>query len=389
MTRIHCLNNISSKGTDQLPASYELTDDLAQADGILVRSAALHDTEFPESLLAIARAGAGVNNIPLDRCAEQGIVVFNTPGANANGVKEMVIAGMLLAARDIVGGIEWVDENSDDPNVGKAAEKAKKDFAGTELAGKNLGVIGLGAIGAMVANDALRLGMQVTGYDPYINVEHAWQLSHSIKRETNLEKLVAQSDYITVHVPLTPDTKAMFNKQLLHKMKRGAALLNFSRGGLVDDDALITALSMGRVGCYITDFPDEKILGVPGVIAIPHLGASTAESEDNCAHMAAAQLAEYLLNGNIKNSVNYPEAILPSTTAHRITIMHRNITNMVGQMTAVLAEGKHNIADMINKSRGEIAYTIIDTDHDVTEEEIAKLMAIEGVIRVRSLGRVE
>ena len=389
MYHITKMNKIANVVNDYFPEDKFALDDSDNPDGILVRSANMFGYEKGKALLAVARAGAGTNNIPCADYAQEGIVVFNTPGANANAVKELVLTAIFLASRKIVDGIEWAKTLKGEEDVPGLVEKGKSRFAGQEIKGKKLGVIGLGAIGAMVANDALRLGMQVTGYDPYINVEHAWQLSHSIKRETNLEKLVAQSDYITVHVPLTPDTKAMFNKQLLHKMKRGAALLNFSRGGLVDDDALITALSMGRVGCYITDFPDEKILGVPGVIAIPHLGASTAESEDNCAHMAAAQLAEYLLNGNIKNSVNYPEAILPRTTAHRITIMHKNITNMVGQMTAVLAEGKHNIADMINKSRGEIAYTIIDTDHDVTEEEIAKLMGIGGVIRVRSLGRVE
>ena len=390
MYRITKLNKIANVVNDYFPEDqFDLTG-AEDPHGIIVRSADMHGYEKGENLLAVARAGAGTNNIPSEAYAQEGIVVFNTPGANANAVKELVIAAILLSSRKIVDGIEWAKTlKGQGDAVGPAVEKGKSKFAGQEIKGKKLGVIGLGAIGAMVANDALRLGMQVTGYDPYINVEHAWALSHSIKRETNLEKLVAQSDYITIHVPLTPATKNLFDKAMLHKVKRGAAVINFSRGGLVDSEAMISALNMGRVGCYVTDFPDDTLLGEPGVIAIPHLGASTAESEDNCAHMAAAQLAEYLLNGNIKNSVNYPEAILPRTTAHRTTILHKNITNMVGQMTAVLAEGKHNIADMINKSRGDLAYTIIDTDHDVTEEETARLMAIEGVIRVRSLGRVE
>ena len=390
MYRIAKLNKIANIVNDYFPAEQF---DLAETDdphGIIVRSADMHGYDKGQNLLAVARAGAGTNNIPCDDYAKAGIVVFNTPGANANAVKELVLAAILLSSRKIVDGIEWAKTlKGQGDAVGGLVEKGKSRFAGQEIKGKRLGVIGLGAIGAMVANDALALGMQVTGYDPYISVEHAWALSHSIKRETNLEKLVAQSDYITIHVPLTPSTRGMFNKQLLHKVKRGARVLNFSRGGLVDSEAMISALSMGRVGCYVTDFPDDMLLDVPGVIAIPHLGASTAESEDNCAHMAAAQLAEYLLNGNIKNSVNYPEAILARTTAHRITIMHRNVTNMVGQMTAILAESGQNIADMINKSRGELAYTIIDTDHDVTPEETERLLAIDGIIRVRSLGRVE
>ena len=389
MYRITKLNKIANVVNDYFPQEQFCMDE-NDPHGILVRSADMHGYDKGASLLAVARAGAGTNNIPCDDYAKEGIVVFNTPGANANAVKELVLAAILLSSRRIVEGIEWAKTlKGQGDAVGPMIEKGKSRFAGQEIKGKRLGVIGLGAIGAMVANDAQKLGMQVTGYDPFISVEHAWALSQGIRRETNLEKLVSQSDYITVHVPLVAGTKGMFNKQLLHKVKRGAAIINFSRGGLVEDEAMLSALSMGRVGCYVTDFADDTLLQQPGVIAIPHLGASTAESEDNCAHMAAAQLADYLLNGNIKNSVNYPDATLARTSAHRITVMHRNITNMVGQMTAILAEGNHNITDMINKSRGDVAYTIIDTDHDVTDEETARLLAIDGVIRVRSLGRVE
>ena len=310
MARIHCLNNISKKGTDQLPEGYELTDDLAQADGILVRSAKLHDTEFPPSLLAIARAGAGVNNIPLDRCAEEGIVVFNTPGANANAVKELVLCGMLLASRGIVDGAQWCRDNADDPNIGKSAEKAKKAFAGREIMGKKLGVIGLGAIGALVANAAIDLGMDVYGYDPYVSVDAAWRLSKDVHHVTNLDDICRECDYITIHVPAMDATKGMIGADQIGLMKADAVLLNFSRDTLVDSAALVAALDADKLGRYVTDFAIPAIMGAKNAIVIPHLGASTAEAEENCAVMAVAEIVDFIENGNIKNSVNFPPVSL-------------------------------------------------------------------------------
>ena len=384
MRKIHCLNAISKYGTDLLTADYELTDDLSQAEGVLVRSAAMHDMEFGDSLLAIARAGAGVNNIPLDRCAEEGIVVFNTPGANANGVEELVLAGMLLAARDITGGIAWCQDNKEDENIAKTVEKAKKAFAGYEIKGKKLGVIGLGAIGAEVANAAAALGMEVYGYDPYISINAAWGLSRDVKHITSADIIYQECDYITVHVPLMDATKGMIGDKALEQMKDGVVVLNFSRDRLVDDDAMAAALKSGKVRRYVTDFPNPKSVHMEHVIAIPHLGASTEESEDNCAKMAVKEMMDYLENGNIRNSVNYPNCDMGvCRTASRVAVFHLNIPNMIGQVTGTVASGNVNISDMTNKSRDKVAYTLLDLESKADEATIEKLKSIEGVLRVR------
>lgn len=384
MRKIHCLNAISKYGTDQLTSDYELTGDVNEAEGILVRSASLHEMEFPDSLLAIARAGAGVNNIPLDACAEDGIVVFNTPGANANGVKELVIAGMVLASRDVVGGIEWCRSIKEDPDVAKAVEKGKKAFAGTEIKGKKLGVIGLGAIGAEVANAAVSLGMEVLGYDPFISVNAAWMLSRSVKHVTSLDAIYQECDYITVHVPLTDGTRAMINKETLATMKDGVVILNFSRDLLVNDDDMAEALSAGKVKKYVTDFPNPKSVNMAGAIVIPHLGASTEESEDNCAKMAVLEIMDYLENGNIRNSVNFPACDMGvCKTSCRLAVMHLNVPNMIGQVTGALAAGGINISDMTNKSRDKYAYTLMDLENVPDDITIQKLNAIQGILRVR------
>ncbi|MEI3183055.1 MAG: phosphoglycerate dehydrogenase [Lachnospiraceae bacterium] len=384
MRNIYCFNAISKYGTDRLTADYALTDDLAKAEGVLVRSAALHETEFGDSLLAIARAGAGVNNIPLDRCANEGIVVFNTPGANANGVKELVIAGLLLAARDVVGGIEWCKENKEDANIAKTVEKAKKAFAGYEIKGKKLGVIGLGAIGAEVANTAAALGMEVYGYDPYISINAAWALSRDVKHITSVDTIYQECDYITVHVPLLDSTRGMINGQTIGQMKDGVVVLNFARDLLVDDDAMAAALETGKVRRYVTDFPNPKSVAMKNVIAIPHLGASTEESEDNCAKMAVEELMDYLENGNIRNSVNYPNCDMGVChAASRVAVLHLNVPNMIGQITGILASGNVNISDMTNKSRDKYAYTLLDLENPAEEEMVEKLKAIKGVLRVR------
>ena len=384
MRNIYCFNAISKYGTDRLTADYALTDDLARAEGVLVRSAALHETEFGDSLLAIARAGAGVNNIPLDRCANEGIVVFNTPGANANGVKELVIAGLLLAARDVVGGIEWCKENKEDANIAKTVEKAKKAFAGYEIKGKKLGVIGLGAIGAEVANTAAALGMEVYGYDPYISINAAWALSRDVKHITSVDTIYQECDYITVHVPLLDSTRGMINGQTIGQMKDGVVVLNFARDLLVDDDAMAAALETGKVRRYVTDFPNPKSVAMKNVIAIPHLGASTEESEDNCAKMAVEELMDYLENGNIRNSVNYPNCDMGvCRAASRVAVLHLNVPNMIGQITGILASGNVNISDMTNKSRDKYAYTLLDLENPAEEEMVEKLKAIKGVLRVR------
>lgn len=384
MRNIYCFNAISKYGTDRLTADYALTDDLARAEGVLVRSAALHETEFGDSLLAIARAGAGVNNIPLDRCANEGIVVFNTPGANANGVKELVIAGLLLAARDVVGGIEWCKENKEDANIAKTVEKAKKAFAGYEIKGKKLGVIGLGAIGAEVANTAAALGMEVYGYDPYISINAAWALSRDVKHITSVDTIYQECDYITVHVPLLDSTRGMINGQTIGQMKDGVVILNFARDLLVDDDAMAAALETGKVRRYVTDFPNPKSVAMKNVIAIPHLGASTEESEDNCAKMAVEELMDYLENGNIRNSVNYPNCDMGvCRAASRVAVLHLNVPNMIGQITGILASGNVNISDMTNKSRDKYAYTLLDLENPAEEEMVEKLKAIKGVLRVR------
>lgn len=384
MKKIHCLNAISQYGTDLLTEDYELTGDINEANGILVRSASLHEMAFPDSLLAIARAGAGVNNIPLDACAEEGIVVFNTPGANANGVKELVIAGMILASRDIVGGIEWCRSIKEDPNVAKAVEKGKKAFAGCEIKGKKLGVIGLGAIGAEVANAGVSLGMQVLGYDPYISVNAAWMLSRSVKHVTSLEAIYQECDYITIHVPLTDGTKGMINKESLGAMKDGVVILNFSRDTLVNDDDMAEALGAGKVKKYVTDFPNPKSANMEGALVVPHLGASTEESEDNCAKMAVQEIMDYLENGNIRNSVNYPSCDMGvCKTACRLAVMHLNVPNMIGQVTGTLASGGINISDMTNKSRDKYAYTLMDLENVPDDMTIQKLNAIQGILRVR------
>ena len=384
MKNIYCFNAISKYGTDRLTDDYAMTDDLAKADGVLVRSAVLHETEFGDSLLAIARAGAGVNNIPLDRCANEGIVVFNTPGANANGVKELVIAGLLLAARDVVGGIEWCKENKGDANIAKSVEKAKKAFAGYEIKGKKLGVIGLGAIGAEVANTAAALGMEVYGYDPYISINAAWALSRDVKHITSVDTIYQECDYITVHVPLLDSTKGMINAETIGQMRDGVVVLNFARDLLVDDDAMAAALEAGKVRRYVTDFPNPKSVAMKNVIAIPHLGASTEESEDNCAKMAVEELMDYLENGNIRNSVNYPNCDMGvCRAASRVAVLHLNVPNMIGQITGILASGNVNISDMTNKSRDKYAYTLLDLENPAEEDMVEKLKAIKGVLRVR------
>ena len=383
MYKYHNLNPISQVGLDEFTKDYAPVSTPETADAILVRSAAMHEMEFDKSLKAIGRAGAGVNNIPLEKCAEQGIVVFNTPGANANGVKELVIAGLLLASRDIIGGINWVQENEEDGNIAKDAEKAKKAFAGCEIEGKKLGVIGLGAIGVLVANAATNLGMDVYGYDPYVSVDSAWRLSRSIHHAKSVDELYKECDYITIHVPALPDTKGMIDKNAIDLMKDGVVVLNFARDVLVNSEAMVDALISGKVKRYVTDFPTPEIAGVKNAIVIPHLGASTEESEDNCAKMAVQELRDFLENGNIKNSVNYPSCDMGVKDKTRITIMHRNIPNMIGQFTALLAKDNVNIDDMTNKNSGAYAYTMMDVDSEVGAEVVDGLEAIEGVLKVR------
>ena len=383
MFQYHYLNKISPKGTALWTENYQKTEDIAQAEAILVRSAAMHDMSFSSNLLAIGRAGAGVNNIPLDRCAQEGIVVFNTPGANANGVVEMAICGMLLGSRDVVGGINWVQTIKDTPDVGKQVEKGKSQFAGCEIKGKSLGVIGLGAIGGPLANAARKLGMTVYGCDPFISIGAAWQLDRQIIHAKTRDEIYANCDIITLHVPLLDDTKKMINREAIAKMKDGVVILNFARDLLVDDDAMEEALKSGKVRRYITDFPNDRTAGMEGVIAIPHLGASTPESEDNCAMMAVDQIADYLENGSIVNSVNYPAVTLTTNEKHRITIMHKNISGIVSKITSAFANEEVNIDNMVNKSRGEYAYTVIDSDTKASPESLEALKKINGIIRIR------
>ena len=384
MYKYHCLNPISAVGLDQLDENYVNVETAKGADAILVRSAKMHEMEFDKNLKVIARAGAGVNNIPLERCAEEGVVVFNTPGANANGVKELVIAGMLLAARDIIGGINWVQEYEEDGDIAKITEKKKKVFAGTELEGKKLGVIGLGAIGVLVANAAVHLGMEVYGYDPYVSVDSAWRLSRNIHHAKTADEIYKECDYITVHVPALEDTKGMINKDAISLMKKGVVILNFARDVLVNQEDIVDALVSEKVRCYVTDFPTKEIVGVRGAIVIPHLGASTEESEDNCAKMAAAEVKDFLENGNITHSVNFPDCDMGAKgEGERITILHKNIPNMIGKFTALLAEKNMNIEVMTNKSRKEYAYTMLDVDGTVSEDVEAQLAAVEGVLKVR------
>ena len=384
MFKYHCLNPISAVGMNKLDENYVKTENADEADVILVRSAKMHEMEFGKNLKAIARAGAGVNNIPLDKCAEEGIVVFNTPGANANGVKELVIAGMLLAARDVVGGIQWVQEFEEDGDIAKIAEKKKKAFAGTELSGKKLGVIGLGAIGVLVANVATHLGMEVYGYDPYVSVDSAWRLSRSIHHATTVDEIYKECDYITIHVPALDSTKGMIDKNAISLMKEGVVILNFARDVLVNQEDIVDALVAGKVHRYVTDFPNPAVVKMPNVIATPHLGASTAESEDNCAVMAVHELREFLENGNIINSVNYPNCDAGvCNTEGRITVAHKNIPTMLTQFTNVFAEEGINIAHMTNKSRGDYSYCVFDIDAASSKALEDKLNAIDGVLKVR------
>ncbi len=384
MFQLHCLNPISKVGLSELTENYKMTDNVNAAQGILVRSADMHEMELPDELLAVARAGAGVNNIPLDKCAEKGIVVFNTPGANANAVKELTIAGMFLAARDIVGGIEWVKNNSENPDIAKLAEKEKKRFAGTELMGKKLGVIGLGAIGGKVANAAVSLGMSVYGYGPYTSVVEAWNTDRTVKYVTNIDDIFENCDYITIHVPALPSTKGMINKEAIEKMKDTAVILNFARDVLCDEDAIIEALDDGKLGGYVTDFANPKTAGHKGCIVIPHLGASTEEAEDNCAVMAAQELMDYLENGNIKNSVNYPTCNMGiCKTASRVAIFHRSVTSMLSQISSTLENAGVHISQIQNNVKGDYAYMMMDIDQSLIAEVITKLEAIDGVCKVR------
>lgn len=383
MFKYNCLNPISPKGLEGFSNAY-VPSDISHADAILVRSAQMHEMKFEKELKAIARAGVGVNNIPLRECAEQGIVVFNTPGANANGVKELVIAGMLLAARDILGGIRWVREMKDDGRIGQLTEKKKNEFAGREIEGKKLGVIGLGSVGILVANAAVQLGMEVYGYDPYISVESAWKLSKEIHHAETVEELYRECDYITIHVPAIEATKEMINREALEMMKEGAVVLNFARDILVEEEAIIDSLRSGHIKRYVTDFPTPEIANEERAIVIPHLGASTEEAEDNCAEMAVMELRDFLENGNIRNSVNYPNCDMGYRgECTRITILHKNKPNMIGQFAAVLAEDNMNIADMANKSRGEYAYTIIDIDSEMLRNFEEDIKRIDGVLRIR------
>ena len=384
MFKIDYLNPISPKGTALWTEDYETAENITEADAIMVRSAQMHDMVLPEKLLAVARAGAGVNNIPLNRCAEEGIVVFNTPGANANGVVELALCGMLLGCRDVVGGIEWVQTIKDEGDVAKKVEKGKSKFAGHEIKGKKLGVIGLGAIGGPLANAAVKLGMEVYGCDPFISIDAAWHLDSNIIRVKNREDIFAQCDIISVHVPLLDDTRGMINEKTIAMMKEGVIVLNFARDALVDDDAMEAALKSGKVKRYITDFPNDRTAGMEGVVAIPHLGASTEESEDNCAKMAVKQVMNYLENGNIVNSVNFPSCDMGiCTKPARVTILHRNIPNLLSRFTTAVAACGINISDMLNRSKGEFAYTMLDLDAEVSDASVEHLKQIDGVLRVR------
>ena len=384
MFKYTCLNPIADVGLNNLTDEYTKTDDFAEADAVLVRSAAMHDMELSDNLCAVARAGAGVNNIPLDKCADKGIVVFNTPGANANGVKELFVTGMLLAARDVVGGIEWAKENADNENISKDMEKAKKQFAGPELMGKKIGVIGLGAIGVLVANVANRMKMDVYGVDPFLSVNNALSLSRDVKIVKSYEEIYKNCDYITIHVPLLEDTKGMLNKEAFDKMKDGVVILNMARDTLVNDDDMKAALESGKVAKYVTDFPNPAVMKMPNVIATPHLGASTAESEDNCAVMAVDEIRNYMENGNIVNSVNYPNCDAGvCDTKGRITVCHKNVPAMLNRITNVFSEANINIAHMTNKSRGDYAYCIFDIDSESSADVADKLSAVDGVLKVR------
>lgn len=384
MPLIHTLNNISKEGLQLLKADYHLSDKAEDADAILVRSASMHEMEFSDNLLCIARAGAGVNNIPIDKCAEKGIVVFNTPGANANAVKELVIAGLLMASRDIVGGIEWCKENSEDETIAKDMEKAKKNFAGNEISGKKLGVIGLGAIGIEVANIATKLGMEVYGYDPFMSVKNAWMLSRTVHQAGSAEEIFRECDYITLHVPATDSTKGMINARAISMMNDNVVILNYARDSLVNDDDMKIALESGKIRYYMTDFPNPKVMHMPNVIATPHLGASTEEAEDNCARMAVEETVDYIENGNIRNSVNFPACDMGKCSAvTRLAILHKNIPNMIGQITSALAKDHINISNMTNGSKGKYAYSMFDLESKVDVGLVSLLGKIDGIMRVR------
>ena len=384
MYNVKCLNPIAKIGTDGFTDAYQFTDDVNDAEAVLVRSASMHEIEPSDKLLAVARAGAGVNNIPIDKYAEQGVVVFNTPGANSNGVKELVLAGMLLASRDNIGGANWVTENKADADIAKIAEKEKKNFAGTEISGKKLGVIGLGAIGAKVANAATHLGMEVYGYDPYVSIDAAWGLSRTIKHITNVNDIFTDCDFITVHVPLLDSTKGMIGADAISMMKDGVVILNFARDILCDEDAVLAGIESGKIKKYVTDFANSKVAGKPGVICTPHLGASTEESEDNCAVMAVNEIRDFIENGNVINSVNYPRCDAGiCQTASRVTVCHKNIPNMLTQFTGIFSKEGINVPEMVSKSKGDFAYTILDVDSPVTDKIVEDLKAIDGVVRVR------
>lgn len=384
MYKYNCLNPIAGVGLDLFSDDYNKVEDINEADAVLVRSASMLEMELPENLLAVARAGAGVNNIPLDKCADKGIVVFNTPGANANGVKELVLAAMLYASRDLVGGINWCLDNQNDEAIAKTAEKQKKNFAGTEIAGKKLGVIGLGAIGVLVANAASHLGMEVYGYDPYISVNAAWSLSRNVKHISNVDDIYRECDFISIHVPLLDSTKKMINSDAIALMKPTTIVLNFARDLLVDEEAMVEALAQGKVKKYVTDFPNPTTVGAKGCIVTPHLGASTAESEDNCAIMAVREIRDYMENGNIVHSVNFPDCNMGACqTAGRIGVLHKNVSGMISQYTSIFGAAGINISDMTNKSRGDYAYALIDIDSKVTDDVISKLNDLDGVLKVR------
>ena len=384
MKNILCLNKIAKIGTDKLDKNeYNVGTEVQNPDAILVRSAAMHDMEFGPELQAIARAGAGVNNIPVDRCAKEGIVVFNTPGANANGVKEMAICALMLASRDVVGGIKWADSLAGTEGVAKAVEAGKSKFAGVEIAGKTLGVIGLGAIGGLVANAAEALGMKVIGCDPYLSVDAAWNIDHNVIKAASYEDVFKVADYITLHVPSTPSTKSMINANTLSMMKDGVRIINLARADLVNAADLRVALEIGKVASYVTDFPTEAVVGIPGIVAIPHLGASTAESEDNCAVMAAMQLDEFLRNGNIKNSVNFPNISAPRAGEKRVCVFHANIPSMVSAITGAISETGANIENLVSSTKGDNAYTMADVTGEISAEAVNKLSAVEGIYKVR------
>ncbi len=383
MQKIKLMNKIAKVGTDVLADRYEVSENVENPDAIMVRSAALHDMPINPELLAIARAGAGVNNIPVEKCADEGVVVFNTPGANANGVKELAIAALILASRDIVGGIEWAKSIADDPDIAKTVEKGKSKFAGNEILGKTLGVIGLGAIGGLVANSAKNLGMRVTGCDPFLTVNAAWSLSSSVHNAKNYDEIYETADYITLHVPSTKDTKGMINKDTIAKMKDGVRIINLARADLVNAADIKEALESGKVAAYVTDFPIPETMGLKNTVNIPHLGASTEESEDNCAVMAAEQLAEFLSTGNIKNSVNYPTVAIPHTGKSRICLCHKNIANTLSRITTIVSSAGINIENLSNGSKGDYAYTIVEMNDEVPERIVPALEGIEGMIRVR------